>query len=510
MHHHKAEPCKYFLKGFCSKGRDCPFSHESDTKIPNFNSNQVKKSNEICSHYMNDDCKFGVFCTKLHVCKFFLENSCTMGKKCKFSHEKPIIELDPLVLEEINSISAIMDKKELRALTEIPNNLSKPNIRIIVIGRTGAGKTTLINSFANLFFETNYFEERFFAINQNFEIIDNNGTTIPIKLNCNIKEFANKQSFQVKSQQHSQTEKSNIYCFEKKNMVLTIIDTPGIGDTRGITKDRENVAKIVKGIAELQSFNAICFVHKGNDARIDPMLSYLIQEIKGILTKECLNNFILCFTHVVNRYKIDALPTIKAMGIPIDKMVYFDNDCLIPPKKLPIDDKVYEDMAQKYWEFNRKNFKRFIELSLEMTPQKTKDVEDLYETRSALMRKIHEYFYLKRTIETGEAHQNNASSDEDEYDFSLDYQNNGGFYEKNYKDMIFLIQDSLKIQIHEHYKEIQKKSIQPINKSLLEYLEYREKMIKSDQKLSQEEYDKSLAEIETYKTENQILNEIIK
>jgi hypothetical protein len=49
-----------------------------------------------------------------------------------------------------------------------------------------------------------------------------------------------------------------------------------------------------------------------------------------MLTKEYLNNFVVLFTNVVNVMKIDAIPCLEELKIPIDKYFCFENDCLSP------------------------------------------------------------------------------------------------------------------------------------------------------------------------------------
>jgi hypothetical protein len=59
-------------------------------------------------------------------------------------------------------------------------------------------------------------------------------------------------------------------------------------------------------------------------------LKYYIQEIRGMLTKECEKNFVVLFSHVVNFKKIDAIPCLQELEISVDKYFYFENDCLCP------------------------------------------------------------------------------------------------------------------------------------------------------------------------------------
>ena len=92
---------------------------------------------------------------------------------------------------------------------------------------------------------------------------------------------------------------------------MTIIDTPGLGDTKGPAQDKENIDMIVKEIGTLGDIHAILFVCKSNEARLDLSLKYLIQEVQCMLPKSCKDNFKLCLTSVTNSKKIDVLEPLE-------------------------------------------------------------------------------------------------------------------------------------------------------------------------------------------------------
>ncbi len=48
-----------------------------------------------------------------------------------------------------------------------------------------------------------------------------------------------------------------------------------------------------------------------------------------MLTTNCNKNFIVCFTSVVNSMNIAAKETLSDV-LPVNNMVYFENDCLMP------------------------------------------------------------------------------------------------------------------------------------------------------------------------------------
>ncbi len=51
-------------------------------------------------------------------------------------------------------------------------------------------------------------------------------------------------------------------------MKLTIIDTPGFGDSRGLEVDSQNFEMIKQTILEEGGINCVCVIQNGREARI--------------------------------------------------------------------------------------------------------------------------------------------------------------------------------------------------------------------------------------------------
>lgn len=60
-----------------------------------------------------------------------------------------------------------------------------------------------------------------------------------------------------------------MYSIETPAFILTIVDTPGLGDTEGIKKDDENIKNIIASVQQLIEINGIVYVHKASDQRLD-------------------------------------------------------------------------------------------------------------------------------------------------------------------------------------------------------------------------------------------------
>ena len=66
----------------------------------------------------------------------------------------------------------------------------------------------------------------------------------------------------------------------------------------------------------------------------------------------------VCFSNAVNTNKVDALPSLKEMNLPLDNVLFFENDCLLP--FTVIEDEDYRIMSGKFWARNEKNFKQLL------------------------------------------------------------------------------------------------------------------------------------------------------
>lgn len=87
----------------------------------------------------------------------------------------------------------------------------------MIVGMTGVGKTTFLNSLVN-------------------KIMD-------VQMEDNFRYFVSKENFQD-SNGKSSTQRVNIYSIPKQGRMkksIRLIDIPGLGDTDGIKKDKQNL-----------------------------------------------------------------------------------------------------------------------------------------------------------------------------------------------------------------------------------------------------------------------------
>ena len=205
----------------------------------------------------------------------------------------------------------------------------------LVIGETGNGKTTLINSFLNVVM----------------------GITIDTDFRYVIVEEDDN------SQIHSKTKNVNIYNIKGKDgSLFQIIDTPGYNDTQGMPQDKIISQKIFEAFqTQLTSINAICFVVKSDAFRLSPTQKYIFHSILDLFGDDVKENFIamLTFCDGGNSLVINTLKnkeSIYSKIIPHVKNPWyykFNNSAFFSLKRK-------EKFTEMFWDLGKESFINFI------------------------------------------------------------------------------------------------------------------------------------------------------
>ena len=85
----------------------------------------------------------------------------------------------------------------------------------------------------------------------------------------------------------SQTQESSQYLLSNDEWAVNVIDTPGIGDTKGFETDQKHLDNIIKHVGEFGEFNAVCVLIKKGTVRATTRLKYIIGELKAHMPKRC-------------------------------------------------------------------------------------------------------------------------------------------------------------------------------------------------------------------------------
>ena len=96
----------------------------------------------------------------------------------------------------------------------------------------------------------------------------------------------------------SVTQHCRSYVFHLNDrLILRLIDSPGMGDTRGIAQDERNMEHILSYVSNLSHLNAVCLLLKPNASRLNVFLRSCINQLVTYLTPNGYDNIIFCFTN---------------------------------------------------------------------------------------------------------------------------------------------------------------------------------------------------------------------
>ena len=157
-------------------------------------------------------------------------------------------------------------------------------LNILLLGETGVGKSTFINAFINYLayqtFEKAEKAEPIVLIPVSFVMTSNNQfDEYDVKLGDH-----NNSNEDFDHPGQTITQHCESYTFDLDNKTkLRLIDTPGIGDTRGLSQDDKNIQYILSYVSNLSHLNAICILLKPNTTRLHVLFRSCFEQIFNFL-----------------------------------------------------------------------------------------------------------------------------------------------------------------------------------------------------------------------------------
>ncbi|XP_005953101.2 septin-5-like [Haplochromis burtoni] len=255
-------------------------------------------------------------------------------------------------------------------------NPKKKNKTILLVGETGAGKSTLINTLFNYSMGVKWEDQIWFQIVQEEE----------------------------KSQGKSQTSDVIVYeifDFEDKILPysLTIVDTPGYGDTRGFKCDdiiRERLLDLFRSDDGVHEVHVVGVVMKASDNRLSDRLMYSFDSVMSLFGNDMEKNIVALITHSNALKQKSAINILKAGKIKCaknekDNPVYFlfDNcqDAGQTEEEDEEEEEEEEEVLEALWcadKISTKGMTKFTEFLGKTESQKLKTTAQVLDERIRL------------------------------------------------------------------------------------------------------------------------------
>ena len=281
-------------------------------------------------------------------------------------NKSKLIERGPPEVYQLPLVQSRSGRGVIQYTIGKPPQLRVPVSVVMVVGATGAGKSTWINGMANYVLGVKWKDPfRFKLVND-----------------------------EIGSQAHSKTKEIIAYTIYRQEgspfpNTLIIIDTPGFGNTEGMKRDQILVEQVreflsMGGVNGIDYLHAIGFVTQASMVRLTPTQKYIFDFILSIFGNDIKHNILLMTTFADNR-KPAVLDAVKAASIPYTKYFKFNNSALFPePPDAKSGNEDSGPTDELYWKLCMDNFDKFAKKLVTMQAQSLTLTREVLEERQQL------------------------------------------------------------------------------------------------------------------------------
>ncbi|KXX76428.1 hypothetical protein MMYC01_200171 [Madurella mycetomatis] len=179
---------------------------------------------------------------------------------------------------------------------------SSDYVNILLLGETGVGKSTFINAFINyISFDTLdealQSDRLHWVVPCAFSTQVMDRTRPGGKITEHRVVVGSRDDERDGSRGNSATQQTSVYPINIGAKTIRLIDTPGVGDTRGPNADKKNMADILATINSYEELHGIIILLKSNNARLTVTFRFCIQELLTHLHRDALHNIAFGFTN---------------------------------------------------------------------------------------------------------------------------------------------------------------------------------------------------------------------
>ena len=201
---------------------------------------------------------------------------------------------------------------------------------LLLVGGTGHGKTTLLNSIVNYIYGVQKEDDYRFKLVSEEEETEESGSD---------------------RQTVSKTRWVTAYILRssKLDYQLTLVDTPGFGDTAGAERDRLTTQCIKAWIEQQESgrLDAVCLVAKSTVNRLTAQMKFVLNQITDLFGKDIKDNIIPLLTFSDASCHPLALEALKESQIDYKKYYSLNNCAIFEGNNLSSMQSMFYDQAMK-------------------------------------------------------------------------------------------------------------------------------------------------------------------
>ncbi|XP_074546976.1 uncharacterized protein LOC141805701 [Halichoeres trimaculatus] len=199
--------------------------------------------------------------------------------------------------EMIGNVTRMTIGKKSSTRNETETHQTKKTV--LLVGETGTGKSTLINALVNYAMGVKWEDNIWFEI---------------------VEEMTGCQS----ESQTSDVTVYEIFGFEGKTLPysLTIIDTPGYGDTRGVSHDdivSQRLLELFHSEGGVHELSAVGLVLKASTNRLSDRQSYIFNSVLSLFGRNMADSIVALVTHSPGRKPANVLKALEVANVKCAK-----------------------------------------------------------------------------------------------------------------------------------------------------------------------------------------------
>ncbi|BBN19774.1 hypothetical protein MPTK1_8g13510 [Marchantia polymorpha subsp. ruderalis] len=263
-------------------------------------------------------------------------------------------------------------------------------VNLLILGQTGIGKSTFINAFFNYW---------------TYDSLDDaleGGVKVAIPSIVVKREQYEETEFRVgenisgqeedldgsfRGESATQVCKAHVFKLKDNSMTVRLIDTPGVGDTRGFQQDRENFKDILNTMTKYKNIHGICILLKPDEPRLHTYIGFCLSELLTYFHKSAVDNFAFCFTNCrYTDFKLrstlgplqklrNSLKETTGVEIPINEqtLYFFDNEVFpaLAARHHNFELSTGKEDLERSWERSVEEMTRLLKRFSTITPHRT-------------------------------------------------------------------------------------------------------------------------------------------